>query len=484
VGDTHTADSASLADVTTAYEACVDGDVLAIPAGAETWAGTLTVAKGITVQGAGSASTVLTADGAARRLITLAPGSDKACRLTGIGFVDGKGASVAGAGDGSYCLTQVRVDNCKFTRLLNGGENLLVQGWVEGCVDHNTFLNCNLSIRIIGDDNRAWARTFATGTEHALFIEDNTFTHDGSAISGLNECIYHQQGARTVIRYNAFDASAYGDFFSPIDVHGNWGDGVVDPESADAWDYRGQTLVEVYENTFTYDKAYRVCYFRGGSILMHDNTFTSVTSTAGEIVLSDEESWQTALFSPLREAWPAKDQIFNSFFWNNTLDSVAITAIDLQDSEKDAVFIQENRDYFMHAPAATGGKSTYPGDPGDDDMTFSAEGANAYYPYTPYTYPHPLQGEAETYAVVYADNGATSGSVPSDGSSPYNEGESVTVLGNTGGLARESYRDFVGWNTQADGEGTDYLPGATLTMPAANVTLYAQWKLKCALIAG
>ncbi len=81
-----------------------------------------------------------------------------------------------------------------------------------------------------------------------------------------------------------------------------------------------------------------------------------------------------------------------------------------------------------------------------------------------------------TYAVTYNANGATSGSVPTDSASPYLDGATVTVLGNTGSLARTGYT-FAGWNTAADGSGTPYAAGATFTIGAAPVTLYAQWAL-------
>jgi uncharacterized repeat protein (TIGR02543 family) len=50
----------------------------------------------------------------------------------------------------------------------------------------------------------------------------------------------------------------------------------------------------------------------------------------------------------------------------------------------------------------------------------------------------------------------------------------VTVLGNTGTLVRTGHT-FAGWNTKADGSGTDYVANATFTMGSANVTLYAKW---------
>jgi len=80
---------------------------------------------------------------------------------------------------------------------------------------------------------------------------------------------------------------------------------------------------------------------------------------------------------------------------------------------------------------------------------------------------------ADTYTVTYDGNGSDSGTAPVDVSSPYVVGATVTVLANTD-LARTDYT-FAGWNTQADGLGTDYVATDTFLMPAANVTLYAKW---------
>ncbi|MGA2974325.1 MAG: leucine-rich repeat protein [Spirochaetia bacterium] len=80
---------------------------------------------------------------------------------------------------------------------------------------------------------------------------------------------------------------------------------------------------------------------------------------------------------------------------------------------------------------------------------------------------------ASTYSVTYDGNGASSGSVPTD-SNKYKEGATVTVLGNTGSLAKTSYT-FAGWNTKSDGSGTGYGVGVTFSMGSANVTLYAVW---------
>ncbi len=77
------------------------------------------------------------------------------------------------------------------------------------------------------------------------------------------------------------------------------------------------------------------------------------------------------------------------------------------------------------------------------------------------------------FTVTYNGNGNTNGSVPVD-SATYQQGLTVTTLGNTGSLVNTGY-SFAGWNTQADGSGTTYTQGQTFAMGSANVTLYAKW---------
>ena len=76
-------------------------------------------------------------------------------------------------------------------------------------------------------------------------------------------------------------------------------------------------------------------------------------------------------------------------------------------------------------------------------------------------------------SVTYNANGATSGDVPTDSNSPYTPNASVTVLGNTGNLVRTGCT-FAGWNTKADGTGTDYAADASFNI-SGNTTLYAKW---------
>lgn len=75
------------------------------------------------------------------------------------------------------------------------------------------------------------------------------------------------------------------------------------------------------------------------------------------------------------------------------------------------------------------------------------------------------------YTVSYSANSANSGTAPSNQSK--NHGVSLTLANNVGNLARSGYT-FAGWNTQANGLGTDY-PVASIYNANASITLYAKW---------
>ena len=82
--------------------------------------------------------------------------------------------------------------------------------------------------------------------------------------------------------------------------------------------------------------------------------------------------------------------------------------------------------------------------------------------------------EPAMVTVAFNGNGATSGSMSSI---KIPAGDSQALPSNT--FVRSGY-DFTGWNTAANGGGTSYSNGATLTTTTAQagqtITLYAQWK--------
>ena len=87
---------------------------------------------------------------------------------------------------------------------------------------------------------------------------------------------------------------------------------------------------------------------------------------------------------------------------------------------------------------------------------------------------------AVNYSITYNANetqhqlGVTSGSVPSTTS--YASGTVVTVAANSGNLARQGFT-FAGWNTLANGSGTNYTAGSGSLTLNANTTLYAKWTI-------
>jgi len=384
------ASSCSQSDVQSAVNAASNGDIVQVPSGNCIWNSTFILTKGITLMGAGASSTIITYGSGADPMVEISLPADLPIRISGIKFdllanpgIYRTAIDVGGKTDGSFGLTRLQIDHCAFNK---GATVIRIGGWVYGVIDNNTLTNADRGILLVGDDNYAWERPIAAGKANAMFIEDNNFILNDNVDRDPNEQIYHQEGARSVVRYNTFDSRNMTIYDSCLyDSHGN-----QNYYTGTSEDFRGQPIVEVYENKLYIHHSYRITYFRGGSILFYNNKFTYESGSAPTaIALSEEESWQIAFFNPLATIWPAQDQINNSFFWGNTLNGFPITNIPLNETQ-DATFIQKDRDYFMNAPQATGGKETYTGRAGGA-MTFSGSGANAYYPYTSYLYPHPLR---------------------------------------------------------------------------------------------
>ena len=378
---TRTAASPSYADVSTAIAASADGDTVNIPAGSATWTSALSLTKAITLMGAGSKSTTISANGITMMSVALT--ADKPVRISGINFNNASGTAIptlilAGQNykGGGVPMTSFRVDHCNF----NFGKRALnPNGWCYGVIDHNTFVNCDIAVGITGDDDYAWNRAIQPGSANCVCIEDNVFTINNSTPIEPNEQIYHQEGTRTTIRYNTFDGHSYtgGDsmFF---DCHGN-----QNYYSGNVYsDFRGTVLVEFYNNTMHAYKTYRMLYIRAGTIFAYNNTMLTDSGGTTPFALTEEEGWQTQFFNPLKTSWPAQDQVTNSFFWNNTLNGAAVTSVALWNAA-DSTFIQQGRDYWMAAPTAATSK---------------------YFPYTALVYPHPL---------VTAQDGGASSTAPS-----------------------------------------------------------------------
>ena len=85
------------------------------------------------------------------------------------------------------------------------------------------------------------------------------------------------------------------------------------------------------------------------------------------------------------------------------------------------------------------------------------------------------------YTITYAAGGATSGSAPAGALTWQYEGESVELLDNE--YVWDEDHNFTGWKVTYNEEELDKAVGQSFEMPAANVTITAQWAEKqyCAL---
>lgn len=435
--------TSSLTNVQAAYDDASEGDTILLPEnGSATWSSSFTIKKAITINGNG---TTLTADAALANgffYITNVTINDL-IRITGFTL----NAGVDYWSKPSRCiriynsvsLGSLRIDHNTF---YYGYDSIEVSGSF-GVIDNNYFYNgCRMIIFTAGSREQAdesW-EDMSAGTANALFIEDNYFIIDKNwPANYTQENIGSNNGGKLVIRYNDFDsddmpdATVANSTHDPIHLHGSAAGG---QGTAGYWQEcsscrRGQSVVEIYENTAHGKDIVRFYSARGSANLVYNNTITASTTTPKIATLDEEEydaldnsNWQIK-----REEWPAEDQVHNTFFWGNTVNGRAQSSSDVlsytslsnanctaENSPYSCCegsgtghcdFIQEDRDYFLHEPQADGGREIFTGKNGASGsyptdgstysnlgtMVFTSEGSNAYYGYEAYTYPHPLRSE-------------------------------------------------------------------------------------------
>ena len=367
---TRNAASCSTSAVQAAVNSAVSGDAVVVPTGACTWSSGVDVPNGkkITIQGAGSNSTVIT--GTRNTVFEL---NQSGSRLTGFGIVE---AAVHVDGD------DWRIDHNRFTSTTSFYDAILVFGDREsthprGLIDHNQIQNTRISV--VGWNSlmahAIWAQPLGLGGAQMVFVEDNTFT--GTQWASVVDGNY---GGRYVFRYNTV-TNMY------IEAHSNQGE-------------RGIRSWEIYNNKIIQSGSvgmWTPFYIRGGTGVVFNNTISGTWSFPG-ITLDNVRSFESRGSlgqcngnSPwdgnqASNGWPCRDQIGRStdqwvhtssrpyppqasepaYFWGNTASGSAIS-VDLNNGT--SPWIVSGRDYLNNTPK-----------PG----------------YTPYAYPHPLASGGTT----------------------------------------------------------------------------------------
>lgn len=234
---THTAASCSLSDVSAAIAAAEVGDTVKVPPGTCTWTDKLTITKGISLIGGGSADTIIVANipnycggGYSHLLgsiVTYNPtnwDANAAFRLSGFTFDQNNmclGLKLGASNkEAPFTVqTKIRIDHNKFT---NATDTLMQAIWnyggMYGVVDNNIFDGVKYPIRNSPQiQNSSWWNNFSYSfgaSDNNLYYEDNVFSGLGDVIA---DCQY---SGRYAFRYNTVNATT--DIFYGLDLHGNW----------------------------------------------------------------------------------------------------------------------------------------------------------------------------------------------------------------------------------------------------------------------
>jgi hypothetical protein len=410
---TRTAADTTQSAVQTQVTASAPGDTVIVPAGSSTWSGTITLTRGIIIEGAGIGSTNITNNGVS---FSVSPSStaitnEETFKITGFTFNGNNSAlvmlSVNGAGaTATKAFKNLIIGNCRFANSgtsTSGAGVISTGGQVRGVIHHNTFDRCNVILKVMGnDDIDEWHNSafypFTYGTSDNLFFEDNTISYSssyGGADPGWTETGH---GARLVCRYNSWNM-ANATQQELWDIHG-----------FQYWAPVGQVgtmISEYYGNTATNCTGYRWINHRGSWGLYFNNI---ITGTGGLYIdvnqYSDSSDAQTGATGGI---------VNNTYVWNNTVNGTIMNMA--QGPEPVRYGVVENVSYWNYNPSFNGttgiGRGTAA--PSGNCTTgvgywqastatptvsssviqsgtlWKATATNTWTAYyTPYTYPHPL----------------------------------------------------------------------------------------------
>ncbi len=426
--------SCSSANVQAAVDASSDGEQVLIPPGTCTYTtsiGVSIVNKGIRITGSGmGVTTIVNGIAAGRNFQANLEAGDPTFELTAITF-DGNGLSTVAQpliSMNSGGIDAFRIHHINFIDM--NGTNLSVnQSGLEvtGLVDHVTF-QVNLgaghkAIRMFGTngaDGAPFSRPLELGSSKFIFFEDSTWNYSAAEDGALDAFT----GARFVFRYNQVnntDQSHHG---------------------ADSGGFRGIHSFENYNNTYDKDggvPSSRAQFSRSGTGMIYNNTWTGAYSEMsvsnfrsrpqdfapwgacdGTSVWDENQSGEAGyacldqVGHIFGEFSGGSNTLEGSYYWSNTLDGVPMTTVTVAEGDPEIDnHLKDDREFYVWDTAFDGTSGIGVGTIASRPATCTVqvgywatdEGANGkfyrclttdtwtFY-YEPFTYPHPLQGEA------------------------------------------------------------------------------------------
>jgi hypothetical protein len=269
---TSTPDYSSLSSCVTQAK---DGDTIRVSSGTVTYSQGITIAKPLSIIGAGPSATVINAAGAVVFTINMPKAGN--VRLSAMGFTGTGGSTQLETTviNMRGILDTVRLDNLNFTDIQ---QHAVYVGLWDAIPQHPKILFDHINYRssltsgfqrflkLLGNNN-TWSLDDRYGSDFYVFIEDSSFIWTGVANSnsGVTDT---EHGARMVVRNNLIQGGG-------VQVH--------DTGSTPA--AKGQRTTEVYNNTFSCTipgcSNIPAIGIRGGGWVVHNNVFGSGFWTPG-----------------------------------------------------------------------------------------------------------------------------------------------------------------------------------------------------------
>jgi hypothetical protein len=315
--------SCSYADVSDAVASAQSGDTLIVPACSATWESNLIITKGLTLQGAGVGSTVITSNfippnpgnpsDERNFLIAYKPASpelNEAFRITGFSFdINNKCEGIQLRNNTAIAINKIRIDHNEILNVsMSGGSAraIMINGTVYGVIDNNTFSGGNTDISSYGLNGTSWDNlAFDYGSADCMYYEDNIFMITNTP---------HAAGAggRYCARYNTYiHVNSSAGLYPWYDMHGNQGIG----------QNHATMGAEIYGNlvTMTYNNGVGIFDQRGGKAVIHHNQVISTASSSAQT----REEYDDSL-NPTTN--PQPQHVSDSYYWNNRVRSTLVSS--------------------------------------------------------------------------------------------------------------------------------------------------------------